>query len=235
VYDLFAVDEHMGGLGGGHYRAYAKNEVDEQWYHFDDSYTTKTRAEDSVNSNAYLLFYRRRASKPLGGASYEKLEAARLAEPTGSPIPAEDLVVVEPAASTSRTFPAPFVGPVLPHRTSTPEATFGEDALPSFEESVLDPIAIPRSDDDTAFTGNNNDRRAPSPSSSLDVDRDSSDIVGGSESDGSPRFNIGSGEVTSRPGRSSDWYDRLKATDISDEDNPDPFGGIEDEELRKIV
>ncbi len=48
VYDLFGVDEHMGGLGGGHYRAYAKNEADDQWYHFDDSYTSKARAEDSV-------------------------------------------------------------------------------------------------------------------------------------------------------------------------------------------
>ncbi len=115
------------------------------------------------------------------------MEDARLADPTGIPIPPEDPVVVEPAASTSRTFPVPFIGPVLPHRTPTPEAPFGEGALPSFEASVLDPIAIPRSDD-TAFTGDTDDRHAPSPSSSLDVDRDSSDLVGGSESDGSPRF-----------------------------------------------
>lgn len=50
VYDLFAVDEHMGGLGGGHYRAYAENHLTEQWYHFDDSYVTKSRAADSVVS-----------------------------------------------------------------------------------------------------------------------------------------------------------------------------------------
>ncbi|QRW26646.1 ubiquitin carboxyl-terminal hydrolase [Rhizoctonia solani] len=62
VYDLFAVDEHMGGLGGGHYRAYAKNLSDGEWYHFDDSYVSKSSAEDSVNANAYLLFYRRRSS-----------------------------------------------------------------------------------------------------------------------------------------------------------------------------
>ncbi|QRW03468.1 ubiquitin carboxyl-terminal hydrolase [Ceratobasidium sp. AG-Ba] len=64
VYDLFAVDEHMGGLGGGHYRAYAKNPSDGEWYHFDDSYVSKSSAEDSVNANAYLLFYRRRAAIP---------------------------------------------------------------------------------------------------------------------------------------------------------------------------
>ncbi|QRW27817.1 ubiquitin carboxyl-terminal hydrolase [Rhizoctonia solani] len=62
VYDLFAVDEHMGGLGGGHYRAYAKNLSDGEWYHFDDSYVSKSSTEDSVNANAYLLFYRRRLS-----------------------------------------------------------------------------------------------------------------------------------------------------------------------------
>jgi ubiquitin carboxyl-terminal hydrolase 4/11/15 len=48
VYDLFGVDEHIGGLGGGHYRAYALNHVTEKWYHFDDSYVTPARATDSV-------------------------------------------------------------------------------------------------------------------------------------------------------------------------------------------
>lgn len=188
------------------------------------------------NANAYLLFYRRRASKPLGGATHEKLEAARLTDPVGIPTPPEDLLIAEPAASTSQTFPAPFIGPVLPHRTSTPETGF--EALPSFEESVFDPIPVPRSDD-TAFTGDTDDRRAPSPSSSLDVDRDSSDIVGGSESDGSPRFSIGIGSGgVSRLGRSSEWgseaYDRLRQTD-TDEDTPDPFGDLEDDELRKAI
>jgi ubiquitin carboxyl-terminal hydrolase 4/11/15 len=50
VYDLYAVDEHLGGLGGGHYRAYALNHVTNLWYHFDDSYVTQTRAEDAVVS-----------------------------------------------------------------------------------------------------------------------------------------------------------------------------------------
>jgi ubiquitin carboxyl-terminal hydrolase 4/11/15 len=34
VYDLFAVDNHYGGLGGGHYTAYAKNFFDGQWYEY---------------------------------------------------------------------------------------------------------------------------------------------------------------------------------------------------------
>ena len=34
VYDLFAVDNHYGGLGGGHYTAFAKNFFDGQWYEY---------------------------------------------------------------------------------------------------------------------------------------------------------------------------------------------------------
>ncbi|CEL62916.1 ubiquitin carboxyl-terminal hydrolase 4/11/15 [Rhizoctonia solani AG-1 IB] len=74
VYDLFAVDEHMGGLGGGHYRAYAKNLSDGEWYHFDDSYVTKSSAEDSINTNAYLLFYRRRSAN--SKVAIEKVRAS---------------------------------------------------------------------------------------------------------------------------------------------------------------
>lgn len=55
IYDLFAVDEHMGGLGGGHYRAYALNQEDEQWYHFDDSHVSKASPEDTVVSAILYL------------------------------------------------------------------------------------------------------------------------------------------------------------------------------------
>ena len=34
VYDLFAVDDHWGGLGGGHYTAFAKNFNDDLWYEY---------------------------------------------------------------------------------------------------------------------------------------------------------------------------------------------------------
>ena len=34
IYDLFAVDNHYGGLGGGHYTAYAKNFYDGNWYDY---------------------------------------------------------------------------------------------------------------------------------------------------------------------------------------------------------
>lgn len=34
IYDLFAVDDHWGGLGGGHYTAFAKNFDDQKWYEY---------------------------------------------------------------------------------------------------------------------------------------------------------------------------------------------------------
>ena len=34
VYDLFAVDNHYGGLGGGHYTAFARNFIDGNWYEY---------------------------------------------------------------------------------------------------------------------------------------------------------------------------------------------------------
>ncbi|CCD23082.1 putative ubiquitin-specific protease UBP12 NDAI_0B00480 [Naumovozyma dairenensis CBS 421] len=62
VYDLIAVDNHYGGLGGGHYTAYAKNANDNKWYYFDDSRVSVTAPEKSIAGSAYLLFYVRRNS-----------------------------------------------------------------------------------------------------------------------------------------------------------------------------
>ena len=50
LYDLYAVDEHRGGLGGGHYRAYAFNDVTRQWYQFDDAFVSLSRPESAVVS-----------------------------------------------------------------------------------------------------------------------------------------------------------------------------------------
>jgi ubiquitin carboxyl-terminal hydrolase 4/11/15 len=38
TYDLFAVDNHYGGLGGGHYTATAQNFYDKQWYDYNGKY-----------------------------------------------------------------------------------------------------------------------------------------------------------------------------------------------------
>jgi ubiquitin carboxyl-terminal hydrolase 4/11/15 len=60
VYDLFAVSEHSGGLGGGHYTATAKNPDNQKWYCFNDSSTSQSSADDAVTPRAYVLFYMRR-------------------------------------------------------------------------------------------------------------------------------------------------------------------------------
>jgi ubiquitin C-terminal hydrolase len=60
VYDLFAVSNHYGGMGGGHYTAFAKNLIDSNWYEFDDSSVTPIESEQIVSSSAYVLCYRRR-------------------------------------------------------------------------------------------------------------------------------------------------------------------------------
>ncbi|TAQ84249.1 hypothetical protein B7494_g7427 [Chlorociboria aeruginascens] len=74
IYDLFAVDDHWGGLGGGHYTAFAKNFLDGQWYEYNDSSVTKQHdASRIVSASAYLLFYRRRSDQPLGGPKLRKL------------------------------------------------------------------------------------------------------------------------------------------------------------------
>lgn len=58
VYDLYGVDEHLGGLGGGHYRAFSLNHITGKWYHFDDSFVSPARPTDAVVSLSYDLHTR---------------------------------------------------------------------------------------------------------------------------------------------------------------------------------
>jgi len=100
VYDLIAVDNHYGGLGGGHYTAFAKSWVDNKWYHYDglstlilrfktakitnkfiDSSVREVNEQKVITSAAYLLFYRRRSETTLGGPHLSRI----LSESTNSP------------------------------------------------------------------------------------------------------------------------------------------------------
>ena len=60
IYDLFAVSNHYGGLSGGHYTAFAKNNLSGQWYDFNDSRVSSVQEKEIVGPAAYVLFYRRR-------------------------------------------------------------------------------------------------------------------------------------------------------------------------------
>ena len=65
-YELFGVSNHFGGLGGGHYTAYAKHKDNSKWYNFDDSSVTSYTQNDSVVTKAgYLLFYIKKTCIPL--------------------------------------------------------------------------------------------------------------------------------------------------------------------------
>ncbi|XP_058022121.1 ubiquitin carboxyl-terminal hydrolase 4 [Ahaetulla prasina] len=70
VYDLIAVSNHYGGLGVGHYTAYAKNKINGKWYYFDDSNVSLASEEQIVTKAAYVLFYQRRDVKLKGSHSF---------------------------------------------------------------------------------------------------------------------------------------------------------------------
>ncbi|SJX64445.1 related to UBP12-ubiquitin C-terminal hydrolase [Sporisorium reilianum f. sp. reilianum] len=83
IYDLYAVDNHFGGLGGGHYTAFAKSPADGKWYEFDDSSVRPVANPETVkSSSAYLLFYRRRTTRPIGGKSRQKFQEAAKSKAT---------------------------------------------------------------------------------------------------------------------------------------------------------
>ncbi|CAF1545387.1 unnamed protein product, partial [Didymodactylos carnosus] len=56
-YDLIAVSNHMGGLGGGHYTAHAKSFHDQKWHTFDDSCVSDIDEQNVVTKSAYVLVY----------------------------------------------------------------------------------------------------------------------------------------------------------------------------------
>lgn len=60
IYDLFAISNHYGGIGGGHYTAYCKNPKNKYWFDFNDSVVSKQDPSELVTSAAYVLFYQRR-------------------------------------------------------------------------------------------------------------------------------------------------------------------------------
>ena len=65
LYDLFAVCNHYGRMGFGHYHAYARDwlvdgKLSPNWANFDDD-DVRSVSEDHVQSSgAYILFYKRR-------------------------------------------------------------------------------------------------------------------------------------------------------------------------------
>ncbi|KAI5779805.1 hypothetical protein EDC01DRAFT_754853 [Geopyxis carbonaria] len=115
IYDLFAVDNHFGGLGGGHYTAHVKNWYDGNWYYCDDGSVRSATASSVVSPAAYLLFYRRRSDKPLGGPEFERIHsdvAKQLQEQQNDEDNSEDDREFVSREQTPE--PNSFIGPILP-------------------------------------------------------------------------------------------------------------------------
>ncbi|WCJ26655.1 Ubiquitin carboxyl-terminal hydrolase 9 [Euphorbia peplus] len=68
MYELYAISNHYGGLGGGHYTAFAKLVDENRWYNFDDSRVSPVNEADIKTSAAYVLFYRRVQTETKMGA-----------------------------------------------------------------------------------------------------------------------------------------------------------------------
>lgn len=77
IYDCFGISNHFGGVGGGHYTAYAKNPISGQWFDFDDSsvrQVSQGRGHDNmVSSSAYNLFYRLRSDETMDTCDLDQL------------------------------------------------------------------------------------------------------------------------------------------------------------------
>ena len=80
IYDCYAVSNHYGNMGFGHYTAYCSNALDGKWYEFDDSRVSsispKNLKHHIVTNAAYNLFFRRRewhAKNMSEGIDYEKM------------------------------------------------------------------------------------------------------------------------------------------------------------------
>ncbi|PIA48768.1 hypothetical protein AQUCO_01300006v1 [Aquilegia coerulea] len=69
TYELYAISNHYGGLGGGHYSAYAKLSKENRWYHFDDSHVSSINEDEIKTSAAYVLFYQRVQEKRVDESS----------------------------------------------------------------------------------------------------------------------------------------------------------------------
>ncbi|XP_047968134.1 ubiquitin carboxyl-terminal hydrolase 5-like isoform X7 [Salvia hispanica] len=59
IYELYALTNHYGSMGSGHYTAHIKLLDENRWYNFDDSHISPINEEDVKSAAAYVLFYKR--------------------------------------------------------------------------------------------------------------------------------------------------------------------------------
>ncbi|XP_029471621.1 ubiquitin carboxyl-terminal hydrolase 15 isoform X2 [Rhinatrema bivittatum] len=90
-YNLIAVSNHYGGMGGGHYTAFAKNKDDGKWYYFDDSSVSTASEDQIVSKAAYVLFYQRQDSiSGTGGFPFDQETKQGASAATGVPLESDE-------------------------------------------------------------------------------------------------------------------------------------------------
>ncbi|KAF8056355.1 UBP11 [Scenedesmus sp. PABB004] len=107
LYDCYAVSNHYGGLGGGHYTAAAQMPGDRRWHCFDDRRVEEISPEAVQSRAAYVLCYRRRAEAGADppGLVQDLVAHARVAAEAEAQRQAVDAAAV--AAATTAAAPAP--------------------------------------------------------------------------------------------------------------------------------
>lgn len=60
LYELYALINHYGSMGSGHYTAHIKLLDENRWYSFDDNHISSICEEEVKTNAAYVLFYRRK-------------------------------------------------------------------------------------------------------------------------------------------------------------------------------
>ncbi|KAM3068068.1 hypothetical protein ACMFMG_011116 [Clarireedia jacksonii] len=139
IYDLIAVDDHWGGLGGGHYTAFAKNFVDGQWYEYNDATVSKQKdTARIVSPSAYLLFYRRRSAEPLGGKNLQEIVTSFENPPSDDDDSGEDRRLVGNSSLTGSSSVLTGVGAALPRPHPDRGSAAGERVTRTLNRSALD-------------------------------------------------------------------------------------------------
>ncbi len=92
IYDLYAVSNHYGSIGFGHYTASGLN--DGHWYKFDDSSVSRIDPSSVCSTASYVLFYKRKDI-----TTTEDYEALRQRIPEGYKVPVIETKKKKPATT----------------------------------------------------------------------------------------------------------------------------------------
>jgi hypothetical protein len=193
MYDLYAVSNHVGSLGGGHYTALALNRFDDAWYEFNDSSyrCVDETIHKSHRKSAYVLFYNRSE----GDASMPLNERAPLIrrQSVSRPDLWPHTQVDDPRkvrgytrariSTTDQTEPNSPISPISPSRQSRASRVLAKGDIPLTSSGSLDEKRRPpRSKSSRSSTSQSRDRDLSRSRRSTSRDLDRSNRSTGSQS-----------------------------------------------------